>query len=71
MAAIADRHRIWKIVVDVAVKQFEPVARKWQSDRLTLLRLLGEVGDDDHVLTTGGLPRSSNIRLMCANRQPS
>jgi hypothetical protein len=47
MPAIADRHRIWKIVVDVAVKQFEPVARKWQSDRLTLLRLLGEVGDDD------------------------
>src|SRR5260370_589954 len=46
---VADRCRIWKIVIDIAIEQFEPVPGKRQSDYVILLRLLGHVGYDDHV----------------------
>jgi len=47
--AIADRRGIWKIVVHVAVEQFQPVPGKRQSDRIILLRLLGEIGYHDDI----------------------
>ena len=52
--AIAGRLGIWKAVVHVAVEQFQPVPGKRQSDRVILLRLLGEIA-----ITTTSRPSPS------------
>src|SRR3979490_3105705 len=59
-AAIADRCRIRKIVIDVAVEYLKPVSGKRQSDGVAVLRLLGQVGYHDHVRRLGFDPSVQN-----------
>jgi hypothetical protein len=49
VAAIADRRGIWKVVINIAVEQFEPVPGKRQPDRIILFWLLGQIGYHDHI----------------------